>query len=49
MKTKLVSARLAFDENRPVRTFALQPLISPMRSDLHGILEEEEVGAEMKW
>lgn len=44
MKTKLVSMRLAFDENRGAGTFALQPLISPMRSDLHVILEEEEVG-----
>lgn len=49
MKTKLVSMWLAFDENWAVRTFALQPLISPMRSDLHAILEKEEVGAEMKW
>lgn len=48
MKTKLVSMWLAFDENRVARTFALQPLISPMRSDLHVILEEGEVGAEMK-
>lgn len=44
MKTKLASARLAFDASRGVRTFALQPLISPMRSDLHAIVEEEEVG-----
>lgn len=44
MKTKLVSMWLAFDENRAVRTFALQPLISPMKSDLHAILEEVEVG-----
>lgn len=49
MKTKLASVWLAFDENRAVRTFAWQPLISPTRSDLHVILEEEEVGAEMKW
>lgn len=45
MKTKLVSMFLAFDENQGVRTFHLQPLISPMRSDLHVIQEEREVGA----
>lgn len=49
MKTKLESVWLAFDENQGVRTLHLQPLISPMRSDSHVIVEEKKVGTEMKW
>lgn len=43
MKTKLASARLAFDENRGVRTLHLQPLISPARSVSHVIVEEKKM------
>lgn len=44
MKTKLPSVLLAFDEYQGVRTLHLQPLISPMRSDSHAILEEKGAG-----